>query len=98
MDDQNREGSSGEKNTAELEEEETQQVFGPSLDTQNATLFLDPTLINGQRDSLAYDPHMIVSRDAPLHDGSHALNHNHGQQQPQQQESEEMEEEIPGIQ
>ena len=34
---------------------------------------------------------MIVSEGAPLHGGSHAFNHNHGQQQPQQ-ESLEMEE------
>ena len=89
MDDQNREGSPGQKNTAQREEEETHQVLDPSMNVENA-------LINSQSDSLAYNPHIIVSQDAPLHGGSHALNHNLGQ--PQQHESQELEEEIPGIQ
>ena len=89
MDSQNREGSPDEKNTAQREEEETHRVLDPSMNVENA-------LINGQSDSLTYDPHMIVTRDALLHGSSHGLNNNLGQ--PQQQESMEMEEEIPGIQ
>ena len=89
MDGQNREESPDEQNTAQREEEESHQVLDPSLNVENA-------LINGQSDSLGYDPHMIVTRDALLHGSSHAINNNLGQTQ--QQESMEMEEEIPGIQ